>query len=40
MSGIKVLTRYDTWDEDKTIQEWVDDCLSKPNQAHALSPVY
>jgi len=26
MPGVKVLTRYDTWDEDKTIEEWVEYC--------------
>jgi hypothetical protein len=40
MPGVKVLTRYDCWDEEKTIEEWMDECQSRPGQAHALSPVY
>ena len=30
MPGVKVLTRYDTWDEDRTIDEWIDHCQSRP----------
>ena len=40
MPGVKVLTRYDTWDEDRTIEQWVEYCVARPGQAHALSPVY
>ena len=40
MPGVKVLTRYDPWDEDRTIEQWVEYCQAKPGQAHALSPVY
>lgn len=40
MPGVKVLTRYDTWDEDRTIEDWVEYCQARPGQAHALSPVY
>ena len=40
MPGVKVLTRYDTWDEDRTIEQWVEYCQARPGQAHALSPVY
>ena len=40
MPGVKVLTRYDTWDEDRSIEQWVEYCQAKPGQAHALSPVY
>ena len=34
------MTRYDTWEEDKTIEEWLDFCHARPNQPHALSPVF
>lgn len=40
MPGVKVLTRYDTWDEDRTIEQWVEYCQARKGQAHALSPVY
>lgn len=40
MPGVKVLTRYDTWDEDKSAEDWIEYCKTKPGQAHALSPVY
>ena len=40
MPGVKVLTRYDTWDEDKSIEQWLDYCQARIGQAHALSPVY
>ena len=26
MPGVKVLTRYDTWDEDRTIEDWIEYC--------------
>ena len=31
MQGVKVLTRYDTWDEDRTVEEWISYCNSKPD---------
>lgn len=40
MPGVKVLTRYDCWDEEKTIEEWMEEFKSKEGQAHGLSPVY
>jgi len=40
MPGVKVLTRYDCWDEEKPIEEWLDDFRRSPGTAHALSPVY
>jgi len=40
MQGVKVLTRYDTWDDDKSVEDWISYCNTKPDQAHALSPVY
>ena len=40
MPGVKVLTRYDTWDEDRSIEQWIEYCQARPGNAHALSPVY
>lgn len=40
MPGVKVLTRYDTWDEERTTDEWLEYCQIRPGEAHALSPVY
>lgn len=40
MPGTKVLTRYDTWDDDRTIEQWVEHCQARPDQPHALSPVF
>jgi len=40
MPNVKVLTRYDTWDEERTTDEWVEYCQERPGEAHALSPVY
>jgi hypothetical protein len=37
---VKALSRYDTWDQDKTVQEWLDYCAARPNQPHAQSPCY
>lgn len=38
--GTKVLTRYDTWDEDRTPEQWVDYCQARPGEPHGLSPVF
>ena len=40
MPGIKALTRYDTWEEDKSFEDWLDYCAARPAQPHALSPVF
>lgn len=40
MPGVKVLTRYDTWEQDRTIQQWLDYCAKRPDEPHALSPMY
>jgi hypothetical protein len=40
MPGVKVLTRYDCWSGDRTIEEWLVHCGARAGQAHALSPVY
>jgi hypothetical protein len=30
MPGVKVLTRYDTQEEDKNPEQWVEECMNKP----------
>jgi len=30
MPGVKVLTRYDSWDEERSIEEWVSYCQARP----------
>jgi hypothetical protein len=30
MPGVKVLTRYDCWDEERPISDWMDQFQSKP----------
>lgn len=40
LPSVKTLTRYDTWEEDKAIEQWIDYCQARPDQPHALSPVY
>jgi hypothetical protein len=29
MPGVKVLTRYDTWDEDRSIEQWIEYCQAR-----------
>jgi uncharacterized protein (UPF0147 family) len=31
MPGIKVLTRYDTWEVDRTVEEWLAYCAKRPD---------
>ena len=40
MLPVKALPRYDTWEQDRTVQEWLDYCRVRPDQAHAISPCY
>jgi dynein heavy chain len=40
MPPVKALTRYDTWDQDRTPQEWLARCNARPDQCHAISPVF
>lgn len=40
MSHVKALTRYDTWDRDRSVEEWLEWCKARPDQPHALSPVF
>lgn len=36
----KALTRYDTWDQDRSVAEWLRYCEMRPDQPHALSPCF
>lgn len=40
MLPTSALPRYDTWDQDRSVEEWLEYCRMRPDQAHALSPVY
>mmetsp|Transcript_28833 Transcript_28833/g.20868 ORF Transcript_28833/g.20868 Transcript_28833/m.20868 type:complete len:127 (-) Transcript_28833:357-737(-) len=40
MSHVKALTRYDTWDRDRSVEQWLEWCNARPDQPHALSPVF
>lgn len=40
LPNTRALTRFDTWDEDRTPQEWLQWCSARPDRAHALSPVF
>ncbi len=31
LPSVKTLTRYDTWEEDKTIEQWIDFCQARPD---------
>jgi hypothetical protein len=37
---VKALGRYDTWEQDRTVKEWLDYCAMRPDQPHATSPCY
>lgn len=36
----KALTRYDTWDQDRTVDQWLRYCEMRPDQPHAISPCF
>lgn len=40
LPSVKTLTRYDTWEEDKAIEQWIEYCQARPDRPHALSPVF
>ena len=40
LPSTKALARFDTWDEVKSIEEWIAQCQATPNQPHAMSPVF
>lgn len=40
LPSTRALTRFDTWDEEKTVHEWLEYCHDRPMEAHALSPVF
>lgn len=40
MAPVKALTRYDTWDSDRTPEEWMAHCNSHPGEFHGISPCY
>lgn len=40
MLPVKSLPRYDTWDRDRTVQQWIEHCKKRPNEPHAISPTF
>jgi len=40
LPSTRQLSRFDTWDEEKNVEEWFEIFKSKPGQAHGLSPIY
>lgn len=40
MLPVKALPRYDTWEQDRTVEEWLDHCKQHPDGYHGISPVY
>ena len=40
MLPVKALPRYDTWDQDRTVEEWLEYCRVRPDQPHAISPLF
>ena len=40
MPDVSALTRYDTWDQDRSVEEWLEHCRKRPTEPHALSPLY
>ena len=40
MQPVKSLPRYDTWDRDFTPKQWVEYCLKRPTEPHAVSPCF
>lgn len=40
LPSTRALTRFDTWDEDRTPDDWIKWCDARPGRSHALSPVF
>lgn len=40
MPPVKALTRYDTWDQDRTPEAWLEHCAQHPDEYHGISPVF
>jgi hypothetical protein len=40
MPPVKALTRYDTWDQDRTVEEWLAHAAAHPDEFHGISPVF
>lgn len=40
MQPVKALTRYDTWEVDRTPEEWLAHCAEHPGEYHGISPVF
>lgn len=40
MPPVKALTRYDTWELDRTPEQWLEHCAQHPGECHGVSPCY
>lgn len=40
MLPVKALPRYDCWDNDRTIEEWLEHCKEHDDVFHGVSPVF
>jgi hypothetical protein len=40
LPSTRALPRFDTWDDDRSPEEWIEWCDARPGRSHALSPVY
>lgn len=40
LPSTRALQRFDTWDEEKEVEQWLNIFKTKPDEPHGLSPVY
>jgi hypothetical protein len=40
LPSTRALTRFDCWEEDKTGEQWLEECKHMESESHALSPCY
>jgi hypothetical protein len=40
MPPVKALTRDVTWDQDRSVEDWLEHCKQRPDEFHGVSPVF
>jgi hypothetical protein len=40
MLPVKALPRYDCWEVDRTVEEWLEHCREHPDVFHGVSPIF